>query len=391
MPSPRSRPSSSTWSADSASTYGLRSSMARASAGWSARSWSRPVTSASSRIERACSASIIARIAVASGPGARSANRRNVPMSAFASESSALSSTDLKNGQLRYTSTSWSMISRPPRAVDRLEGRAQAVPAGQVGARLRPREHPGDRPERGELLARRRSPPPSPLGRDDGRDPRPRPAIRSIGVAARKKAGKRRQLDERPVGRARDRRQLGHDARAPLGRRRDRALVLGGGGQQHGRGDLLEVPLGDGRVGVVGRDDLALLGELEPAVHGAGRLREDRAVGGPAAAADGAAATVEQRERDAVAPGDGDQRLLRLVEQPVGGQDAALLGRVRVAQHHLLARRRASGGARGRPGREAGRRAGDPRPRAPRPTRGAARRRGPGPGRAGRPGRATGR
>ena len=60
-----------------------------------------PVTSSSSRTERAYSASIMARIAVASAPAARSAYRRNVPRSAFASDSSALSRTEAKNGQRR--------------------------------------------------------------------------------------------------------------------------------------------------------------------------------------------------------------------------------------------------------------------------------------------------
>ena len=106
--------------------------------------------------------------------------------------------------------------------------------------------------------------------------------------------------------------------------------------EERGGRDLLEVALGDGHVGVVGGDDLALLGELEAAVHRARGLGEDRAVRRPAAAPDGAAAPVEQRQRDAVAARDAHERLLGPVEQPVRGEEAALLGRVGVAEHDLL-------------------------------------------------------
>ena len=46
-------------------------------------------------------------------------------------------------------------------------------------------------------------------------------------------------------------------------------------------------------------DHLALLGDAEPAVDGAARLGQDGAVGRPAAAADGAAAAVEDLHGDA--------------------------------------------------------------------------------------------
>ena len=133
---------------------------------------------------------------------------------------------------------------------DRLERRPEAVPAGQVRPRLRPREHPRDRAQRRRrpsTVAAVGAARPAPPGRADGRDPSPRPAMRSIGVAARKNAGERRPLDQRPVGRARDRGQLGHrrpaDRRGLLGR----ALVLRRRREQRGRRDLLEVALGDRR------------------------------------------------------------------------------------------------------------------------------------------------
>ncbi len=91
------------------------------------------------------------------------------------------------------------------------------------------------------------------------------------------------------------------------------------------------------RVGVVGRDDLTLLGELEPPVDRSGRLAQDRAVRRAATAADGAATAVEQRQFDAQpARGDG-QVALRPVEHPARGQEPRFLVRVGVAQHHLLA------------------------------------------------------
>ena len=102
-------------------------------------------------------------------------------------------------------------------------------------------------------------------------------------------------------------------------------------------GHLLEVAPRDRRVGVVGGDDLALLGQLEPGVDRARRLAEDRPVGRSPAPPDRAAAAVEEGQLDAARRGRRDQRRLRLVEQPGGRQEARFLVRVRVAEHHLLA------------------------------------------------------
>jgi len=60
---------------------------------------------------------------------------------------------------------------------------------------------------------------------------------------------------------------------------------------------------------------------------------------GPAdanAAADGAAATVEQGEADAVPCRNVAQRSLGLVDLPLAGGDPGLLVRVRITEHHLL-------------------------------------------------------
>ena len=218
---------------------------------------------------------------------------------------------------------------------DGLERRAQAVPARQVCARLGPREHPRDRAQRGDVGGLVRSAPTA-----LGARRRPRAEAKAADQPdGRRRPEERREppvLDERAIRGPGDGRELGHRGRAARGRLRGLALVLRRGGQERGGGHLLEVPPGDGDVGEVGRDDLTLLGELEAAIHRARGLREDRAVRRSAAAADGSAAPVEQREGDAVPPGDAHQRLLRPVEEPVRRQEPALLGRVGVAQHHLL-------------------------------------------------------
>ena len=222
-----------------------------------------------------------------------------------------------------------------PARGDGLERRPQPVPAGQVRAHLGPREHPRDRAQRLDVGGLLHSAPGAP-----GTRCRPRAEAEAADQAdGRRRPEERREPpvpDERSVGGPGDGGELRHGGRAARGRVRGLTLVLGRGGQERGGSHLLEVSPGDGDVGEVGRDDLPLLGELEAAVHRPRGLREDRAVGRPAAAPDGATPTMEQRERDAVPPGDAHQRLLRPVEEPVRGQEPALLGRIRVAQHHLL-------------------------------------------------------
>ncbi len=56
----------------------------------------------------------------------------------------------------------------------------------------------------------------------------------------------------------------------------------------------LQVAAADFRIGKLGGDDLALLGQTDLAVDGAWRLRQDRLVARAAATADGAAAAMEQ-------------------------------------------------------------------------------------------------
>ena len=120
------------------------------------------------------------------------------------------------------------------------------------------------------------------------------------------------------------------------------------------------------RVGVVGGDDLALLGELEPAVDRAGRLAEDGPVRRSAAPPDRAAATVEQRQLDASARATSTSDPLRPVEHPGRRQEPRLLVRVGVAEHHLLAIAAAREVGAIRTGRRASPRGSGRRHRAPR-------------------------
>ncbi len=64
------------------------------------------------------------------------------------------------------------------------------------------------------------------------------------------------------------------------------------------RQQRLQVAVRDPRLGVLGGDHLALLGDPQRPLHRAGRLRQDGVVAGAAAAADGAAATVEEPQPD---------------------------------------------------------------------------------------------
>src|SRR3954451_7181354 len=64
--------------------------------------------------------------------------------------------------------------------------------------------------------------------------------------------------------------------------------------------DGLEIAPAEIRVGILARDDLALLGEADAAGEAAGCLGEDRIVRRSAAASDRAAATVEQPQGDGI-------------------------------------------------------------------------------------------
>ena len=144
-------------------------------------------------------------------------------------------------------------------------------------------------------------------------------------------------MDERAVRRTGGRGELVHDRRGRGQGALEAGVVLGRRGEQDRAGHLLEVAARDRRVGVVGGDHLALLGQPQPTIDRARRLAEDGPVRRPAAAPERPASTVEERQLDAARAGRRDQRRLGLVEHPGRGQEARFLVRIGVAEHHLLA------------------------------------------------------
>ena len=113
--------------------------------------------------------------------------------------------------------------------------------------------------------------------------------------------------------------------------------VGAGEGVERGGDHELEVALGEDDVGVLPVEDFALFGEAELAGEAVDGLGEDGAVGGASAAADGAAATVEEAEVDAALPGDLVEGAVGLPDLPGAGDHAAILVGVGVAEHDLLA------------------------------------------------------
>src|SRR5262249_18630011 len=105
---------------------------------------------------------------------------------------------------------------------------------------------------------------------------------------------------------------------------------------QRGGGQRFDVAPSDLRARIFRRNYLALLGDADRSLHGAARLRQDCLVARPAAAADGAAAAVEQAKSHAVPAKHLDQRDLRLVQLPPRRQETAILVAVGVTEHHLL-------------------------------------------------------
>src|SRR5262249_41252121 len=157
--------------------------------------------------------------------------------------------------------------------------------------RLGPGEHPRDR---AKVLKRLASAAPD----RSGADPQTAQLLERADLG--EPGGETIGLDElavsRPGGRA-----------GPLGQR----AAAGSGApaallnrwrrrQEHGGGHLLEVAASDGRVQVAGEDDLALLGDLEAPGYRSRGLGQDRPVGWPAAAAQRAAAAVEECQLNGV-------------------------------------------------------------------------------------------
>mmetsp|Transcript_28731 Transcript_28731/g.84941 ORF Transcript_28731/g.84941 Transcript_28731/m.84941 type:complete len:918 (-) Transcript_28731:214-2967(-) len=206
------------------------------------------------------------------------------------------------------------------------ERRAAPKPHGQVEPRLRPGKHPRDRAERldtaGSLALRG---PRAEVHRGQRRR-------RRGGVKVAREDAVFRLVDLRLKGLGRRVGQLLHQLALRVGGelwRRDRVL-------EHGDGVALEGvhrELGGGEEGL---DLLPLHGYAVRAGNRAGGLRQQRQVEGAASAADGAAAPVEEVDAHA----GGAARLQNLlhgdVELPERGELAGVLGRVRVAEHHLV-------------------------------------------------------
>ena len=172
--------------------------------------------------------------------------------------------------------------------------------------------------------------------RDAGRLPMLSPAISAIGVGRAEIGDEvRRFVDQRAVGRV-----------GVLRQRVQRAVISGSAilepfavdeaRLERGRDERLQVAPAEIGIGIFAGDDLALLGDAETTADAACRLREDRVEARPAAAADGAAAAVEEAQLDAVVAKRVDERELRPIERPVGGQVPAVLVAVGIAEHHLL-------------------------------------------------------
>ena len=79
-------------------------------------------------------------------------------------------------------------------------------------------------------------------------------------------------------------------------------------GQQNRRRDPFQVPLGDRGIRVPGEHDLALLGDLQPAIDRPRRLGGDRAVKRTPTPAQRTAPAVEHGEFDVIGVGPGHHR-----------------------------------------------------------------------------------
>src|SRR5690606_15620755 len=107
-------------------------------------------------------------------------------------------------------------------------------------------------------------------------------------------------------------------------------------GGQGGRHDVFQVPAPDFGVLVLALDHLALFGQPDLAVYRAGGLGNDGLEAGASAAGDRTAAPVEEAEPDPALLEDLDEFAFRAVERPVGGEIAAVLVAVGIAEHDFL-------------------------------------------------------
>mmetsp|Transcript_61808 Transcript_61808/g.111181 ORF Transcript_61808/g.111181 Transcript_61808/m.111181 type:complete len:755 (+) Transcript_61808:407-2671(+) len=217
-----------------------------------------------------------------------------------------------------------------------LEGSADAEPRRQVQPRLSPGEDPGDRTEGIHAALR------VPL-----RGPAPHiqsPKLELRGGHAEVRHEERLLPHHRAV-----------EGAGPFGHGRHSGTPLGSGHRalqelvaENRRREDVHGALCNVDVSEVLRDHLALLRHAELAVDGPLRMREDRLVDlRVAAAAHGATLAVEERDLESALVRHLEHLLLRLVLRPHRGDAPSVLGRVRVAHHHLLL----ASGALGVPGR----------------------------------------
>jgi hypothetical protein len=108
------------------------------------------------------------------------------------------------------------------------------------------------------------------------------------------------------------------------------------GADQDGAGDELELPEGDGRDRVAGGNHLALLGQFDPAVDGAGGWARMATLVGPPPRPREPPRPWKKVVADAPLGEERGERFLRGPERPRRAEVAELLVGVGVANHHLL-------------------------------------------------------
>ena len=105
---------------------------------------------------------------------------------------------------------------------------------------------------------------------------------------------------------------------------------------EHGGGDRLQVVEGQLGREYLEAQHLALLGDLDAPLEGAGSAGPGSPGGGAAAPSHRSAPAVEDAQGDAVGIRQRLQRDLGPVDLPVAGEEAGILVAVGIAQHHLL-------------------------------------------------------
>ncbi len=105
---------------------------------------------------------------------------------------------------------------------------------------------------------------------------------------------------------------------------------------QTGRDHQFQIPFGEHRVGIFPVEYFALLGDANLAGKTARRLGENGGMSRPAAAADRAAAAMEESQLHSAFLRGAMQLAMRLIEFPRAGEHAAVFVGVGVAEHDFL-------------------------------------------------------